>query len=147
MLLPPITTFAIFIFSSAHASLISFLPVVIGFKSPSGILNPKVSGQDMNYQTLIIAPPAPSSTLSNLACSFPLPTRKGMWTPHPTSISLVPHTDETSCPKPIGGSKHAPIQRSINVQPLTQDSGAWTGEIIGPGAGEIRSPQVQSMGT
>ena len=64
-----------------------------------------------------------------------------MWpTPHPTSISIVPHADETSHPKQVIGSKHALIQRSINAQPLYTAQGARAGEITGPGVGEVRSP-------
>ena len=50
-----------------------------------------VSGQDKNYQTLIVPHcNAPSPTWSNLAYSFQLPTSKGMRTPHTHKASISP---------------------------------------------------------
>ena len=57
-----------------------------------------------------------------------------MWTPQPASISPVPHADEASCPKPIGVSKHATIQRLINTQALHTQS-ALEQEESGPDSG------------
>ena len=116
----------------------------VRFQVPFQEVIHKAPGQDKNYQTLIILSSshlphynAPSPTLSNLACSFLLPIRKGMWpTPHPTSVYPVPHTNKASYTKPIGGSKHAPIQRSINIQALPSVKGAWTEEISRFGVGE-----------
>ena len=61
----------------------------VGLQGPFKENELKDSGQDKNYQMLIMAPhpfgKTHSPTLSNLAYSFLLPTRKGTWpTPHPT---------------------------------------------------------------
>ena len=83
-----------------------------------------VSGQDKNYQTLIVPHcNTPSPTSSNLAYSFQLPTSKGMRTHiHKASISPVPHADKASCLR-LKGSKIAPIRRPINTQPLHMQNG------------------------
>lgn len=65
-----------------------------------------------------------------------------MWTPYPDSISPVPHADEASCPKPIGGSKRALMERLVNTQSLHMQSGLGleeSGPHSGPQPGDIKT--------
>ena len=76
----------------------------VGLQAPFKEIELKASGQDKNYQTLIITLPVSLifpqwsfPTLSKLAYSFLPPTRKGTWlTPHPTPMgsSYTPNQPE-----------------------------------------------------
>ena len=112
------------------------LNLVLGFKFPLRRLNPKASGQDKNYQTLIIAP---SSTLSKLACSFLLPTGRvyGLLLILPL-YHLFPRQMTHLAQNQLEDQNEPPRYQSM-LSPNTAQ-GAGAGEIRGPRAGKIRSP-------
>ena len=80
-----------------------------GFKSLLRRLNLKTSGHVSLY--------CPFPHLEQPGLFLPTPHWEDIWTPHPASLSPVPHADEASCLKPIRGLKWAPYKDQLTLSP------------------------------